>query len=302
MKVAFLILAHKNPSQLDQLIDRLDSSDSIFFIHIDNKVDIAPFKSGKEKNNNIVWVKREDGRWGDVGIVKATINCLLEAVNCPHEISHYVLLSGQDYPLKSITSIVNFLRENKNTSFIEHKPFPVTELNYAGYDRINAYSIHLFGQRRTAIPLSWKPMFNFKGQILNVLLLFLFFLKGKRQHPKDINPFFGSQWWILSHEAAKKTADVINKSPYFLKYHKDSLLPDELFFQSIIGSLKIGLPTNQIIENKSLHFIDWSQCSSHPKVLDLQDYEKLISSGNLFARKMEFPQSDKLIDKLNEEA
>lgn len=301
MKIAFLILAHKNPKQLGDLVRRLDSSSSLFFIHIDVKVDITPFEKEIEKLQNVFWVKREDGRWGEFGIVKATINALIKAQDFSNDISHYILLSGQDYPLKNINEIVQFFKKNEKTSFIEHTPLPIQRLNYSGYDRIKAYSISFYNKRHTAIPLSWKPKFNLKGRLLNYFLLLFFLPKGKRKHPKGIKPFYGSQWWILSNEAARCTIDVINNRPDLLAFHKFTLIPDEIFFQSIIGSIQDDLSGDQTVLNKNLHYIDWQLNESHPKTLNKQDFKKVTSSGKFFARKLETPESDTLIQKLNEE-
>lgn len=301
MKVAFLILAHKNPDQLNGVIQCLDSPSSIFFIHIDKKVDISPFKLATQKFKNIIWVDREDGRWGDIGIVKASINCLSTAVESAYEFSHYVLLSGQDYSLKNTSEIITFFNKNQNSSFIEYSPLPIKELNYSGYDRVNAYSMNFNGKRHTAIPLSWKPKFNLKGQIFNSMLLLKNVLKGKRKHPEGISPFYGSQWWGLNQYVAEEVLNFFNQRPDFLEYHKSSLLPDELVFQSIVGSIQSNFPSHQVIVNENLHFIDWQQKGNHPKTLTVHDYEKLISSGKLFARKFETPESDELIQKLDDE-
>lgn len=43
MKFAYLILCHKNPSQLADLINTLQDGSNYFFVHVDNKVDIVPF-------------------------------------------------------------------------------------------------------------------------------------------------------------------------------------------------------------------------------------------------------------------
>lgn len=300
MKLAFLILAHKNPNQLIELLQRLDSSSSLFFIHIDSKVDISPFKKLTEDFNNVFWTKRENGRWGDIGIVKASLNCLISATEHSSDISHYILLSGQDYPLKNINKIIAFFKENKNTSFIEHNPFPIQKLNYSGYDRIRAYSLNFYGKRQTAVPLSWNPKFNLKGRILNYFLLLLHLPKGKRKHPKGIRPFYGSQWWVLSNETARSVIEFINTRPDMLAFYKHSLLPDEIFFQSILGSIQNQLPANQKVLNENLHYIDWELEESHPKILKPDDFKKLISSDKFFARKFELPESNELIQKLNE--
>ncbi|WP_279155155.1 hypothetical protein [Thomasclavelia cocleata] len=40
MKIAFLILCHKNPMQINYLIDMLDDKDVDFYLHVDKKSNI----------------------------------------------------------------------------------------------------------------------------------------------------------------------------------------------------------------------------------------------------------------------
>jgi hypothetical protein len=51
MKIAHLVLAHKNPQQLERMLEALDHPQCDFFIHLDKKADISQFiylgKKGK---------------------------------------------------------------------------------------------------------------------------------------------------------------------------------------------------------------------------------------------------------------
>ncbi|WP_285814982.1 hypothetical protein [Thomasclavelia cocleata] len=49
MKIAFLILCHKNPMQINYLIDMLDDKDVDFYLHVDKKSNII--NEIKKKNN-----------------------------------------------------------------------------------------------------------------------------------------------------------------------------------------------------------------------------------------------------------
>ena len=44
MKIAHLILAHKNPAQLERLIRAMKHPAFHFYIHVDKKSDIGPFE------------------------------------------------------------------------------------------------------------------------------------------------------------------------------------------------------------------------------------------------------------------
>ena len=52
MQINYIILTHKSPIQLERLISKLDDEDINFFIHIDAKTNIEPFKY-LEKDNVI---------------------------------------------------------------------------------------------------------------------------------------------------------------------------------------------------------------------------------------------------------
>ena len=56
-------------------------------------------------------------------------------------------------------------------------------------------------------------------------------------------------------------------------------------------------------ENGSLRFIEWTTVSKHdssPRILTDRDYEEITSPDILFARKINFPQSLKLVEHLDE--
>ena len=298
MKIAFLILAHKNPKQLRWLINSLKGSHAVFFIHIDKKVDVRDFKNGIEGigDVDIYFVKREKTQWGDFSLVQATLNCL-KLASTKGDFDFFVLLSGQDFPIKSNLEIMNFFSNHKGNSFIEGKPFPVESLKYNGLERINSYSFNIFGKRHTYIPWDWNPPFNWKGKLINLALGGYRKLLPKRRFPKALRAFYGSQWWALNHETVSLVLSFLKSNPDYIKYHKKSLIPDEMFFQSIIFSKKENLKRTKI-ENKNLHYIEWKNGESHPKVLGMADQEKLEASEKLFARKFDLFMDSKIFEKL----
>ena len=40
--VAYLIMCHKNPNQVNRLISKLESDNGVCFIHVDSQADFAP--------------------------------------------------------------------------------------------------------------------------------------------------------------------------------------------------------------------------------------------------------------------
>lgn len=100
MRIAYLILAHHQPQHLGALIEQLDDGNAHFFVHIDRKSDIEPFRNAVKSERAVFLDKRLPITWGKWNLVQATLDLLQRAY---HESpsAHYQLLSGDSYPIKS---------------------------------------------------------------------------------------------------------------------------------------------------------------------------------------------------------
>ena len=102
IKIAYIILCHKNANQINKLIKKLNLENCDFFLHIDKKSSI---EEDIIKNNHIFVLpndKRVDVKWGDISMIEATVN-LMESVFASKTKYDYIwLISGQDFPLKKI--------------------------------------------------------------------------------------------------------------------------------------------------------------------------------------------------------
>jgi len=65
MKIAYLISAYTDAPHLGKLVDALYTDDSYFFIHVDKKVDISPFKESTAGKRHVSFLKdRHKVAWG----------------------------------------------------------------------------------------------------------------------------------------------------------------------------------------------------------------------------------------------
>ena len=145
MKLALLILAHKSPEQLSRLLCRMDDKRFDFFIHIDAKSVINKFKGSDNriKYSNIIWVKnRIKTYFNDFSLVQATVNTIKEAVK--NDYQYYILLTGQDYPIKSNDYIYNKLLANYPISYIDM--YGVEEAFSKGVCWVEDIGYHYFSQ------------------------------------------------------------------------------------------------------------------------------------------------------------
>ena len=122
MKIAILILCHKNPKQINLLLDKLNHQDIDCYIHIDKKADFA---NKITKRSNIVLLpdeQRVSVEWAQISQVTATLNLLNTAVAGIRGggYDYYWLISGQDWPLRSADKIVKFFEEHNGTNFVQY--------------------------------------------------------------------------------------------------------------------------------------------------------------------------------------
>ncbi|MGD9991910.1 MAG: beta-1,6-N-acetylglucosaminyltransferase [Salinivirgaceae bacterium] len=283
MKTAFIILAHKEPRQLGKLIRLIKTEKSGVFVHIDKKSNLASFKKAflKEGVNPDFLIQKINIVYSSYRYIDATLLLLQEAFQ--REYNYFVLLGGQDYPLKPIGEILYFFEQNSNTNFIEYEAIPTDRLGLKGLNRTNNYSFIVNGKNETLFP--WKGHardLSVKGKILNFGLWVWNFGKTTRTFPYNLQPYYSSQWWNISREAVEHIFRFLVKHPKYIKYHKRALHPEEMFFQSIVLNNSI---LKQKTTNNNLRYIKWIDGKKHPEYIDVKDI-KIIEQDFLFARKV----------------
>jgi hypothetical protein len=284
--LACIVLAHRAPEQLALLMSALHHRHVRVYVHLDRRIPSDPFSEALEAagSRGVVLLPRYDGRWGGVGIVDAALSGLTQGVadGC----DYFILLSGQDFPLRPMGEIVAFVREAGSRSYVDHFALPAPHWRFGGRDRTDFYTYDLLGRRETCIPRGEDLSFlNRKGLILNELLRMRTALKPPRRFPAYVRPFGGSQWWNLSRTAADYILRFIDEHPDYRRYHAHTILPDEMFFQSILMGTEF--PCRQEVVNDAHRFAIWPDGASHPRTLTTNDLPAILKSEKLFARKFD---------------
>lgn len=313
MDINYIILAHKNPEQIKRLVRRLSDFNVFFYIHIDKSVDIIPFINQFENFENVFFIenhKRQNGTWGDIGIVKATINAIKKIILDSRK-GYIVLLSGQDYPIQSNDNIFTFLNKSYGLNYIDFFPIPFQYWHNQGIDRLNSYKINLSNRREHFIQIysvfdkefyTRSHVKKIYALILNNKFLELVNAFKKRKFPKTLIPYGGSQWWTITTDVAEKIFIFLQENPNYLKYHKYSLLPDEMFFQSILLNLARKDDTIKI-KNNSLTYTNWTRkgCTL-PVTFQTNDLTELLECTNndkFFARKFDVDLDEEIMNLLD---
>jgi hypothetical protein len=283
MKIAYLILAHRNPKLLKRAIGALSSEHCAFFIHIDLKADINEF-SDIRGENIFFSEQRMPVYWGEFSQVEATIRLMRQALGCSAGYDYFVLLQGSDYPLACSQYIEEFLERNRDSEFIS-----VVKMPAPGYplSKIN----------KLRYP-SDRPVRRFASRALAKLGLAR---RDYRKYLESLEAYSGDACWALSRDACTYTLEFAACNPHVEEYFRNTFSPDEMFFHTILGN-----SPHRARVRRSLLYRDWPIPGAHPAMLDdahvtfFEQQDKVcvddqFGSGEvLFARKFSDDRPDLL--------
>jgi hypothetical protein len=290
MKVAYLILAHHQPVHLARLVERINAHWADIFIHIDRKVVLDDFRRAVNCANSRVTflegAQRVKVSWGGFSMVRATLNLLEAALRCSEPYDRFCLLSGADFPIKNNAAIYEQFCSNTEFMRIDRK---------VGYGETTSHSGN--------ISRLW--FFDEPYPIRKLL-------SGRfhRRPYQKLTFYHGSSWWCLTRACVEQIMHYLEENPDFALFHSRVLSPDEIFFHTLVKNLPFADRINhdfarsagnapQMPNEHGCHYIDWGdKPAASPKILDLDDYDRLVNSPALFARKFDEKFSRSLLEKL----
>ena len=284
VKIAFLLMCHKNAEQVNHLIDKLSTENRDFYVHVDAKSQI--YDEIKWSEHVIPAKRRIDVKWGTISQCDTEISLIETALESGKQYDYYWLISGQDFPIKSNEYIDAFLEENKGTNFID-----IIDTSLPA---------HLNKVKRNEL---YYPNWMFKRNLFSkVMRRACVMLTGgenktfscfKRKNITGLDFRFGANWFCLSHECIEYAFGELKSKPEILKFYKNALNSDESFMQTIIANS----PFAKSVKDRTV-YVDWSEMKPNPKILGNDDIESLKASKMLLARKFDIvtPEIEALSD------
>jgi hypothetical protein len=279
LRVAYIISAYRYPEQLVRLVDRLDAGNASFFVHVDRKSPDAVFQAmlgGLANRPNVVFLPRHRADWGGFGHVEATLKGIRAAFRSGEHFDRAVLLTGQDYPIKSNRHIAEFFAATGDREFMEFFPLPHAEWQNQGMDRIENWHWHVSGRHVVIQPSRLAPI--------------------RRRLPDGLRPFGGSSYWCLTRDCLGYIHEYVMANPSVVRFFRHTDVPDELFFQTIVMNSAFAERT----VNDNLRFILWDDPDpGSPKVLGMEHLAQLSTSPALFARKFDATVEPAILDAID---
>ena len=278
MRVVYIILAHKLPEQLVRLVQRLNTDETHFLVHVEKTASNGTYQGiarALSTYSNVIFLKRYVIRRAQIGHVRAPLEGIRELVARRLQYDYLILLSGQDYPLKSNREIQTFLSENRGRSFIEYfsSGDPEWEMRVAYW--------HLF---LGGLHLAFPKVDMFPRRILNrPWNVIAKRVPLRRKFPRGLVPYYGSAYWCLERECVEYIHEFAMDHKDVLDFFRHAEYPSEAFFQTVL----LNSPLRDRLVNDHLRYIDWSQPLLGPRILGMHDVKRLVSSDKMFARKFD---------------
>lgn len=311
MKHAILILAHKNIDQLCRLVSVLNDDDFDIFIHFDKKFNVSQddIKKLESKNKNINICKERISCMLDTwSLVEATYCLIKLALSKEEKYSYFLLLSGQDYPIKPLSVIKERLNGAYPIPLIDCTPYDKDNWIASGFSRIRNVPLHYKIDSLTENKILRKilKLPIYAGEVIHTTIVGSPISKLEKC---NCDLYGGSAWWILPYECMTDICKEIENNSEIVKAFKLKTTPEETFFQTMVmrSKYKDMVVLNDIYETKQncetfAYFEDTDKpATGHPYVLTLDEFEKLKNRKELFARKFDLNFDEKIFDRIDTE-
>ena len=146
MKMAFVVVAYKDPSQIERLIKKFSYDESDFYIHLDKKINISDFAYLGHLERVYFIKTRVKVNWGGFGVTAGILNSIEEILSSGRKYDFISIVSGQDYLIKPVASFYLHLQNNLGKNFIFFED-PGDQWWSHAITRINRYHMTNYGFR-----------------------------------------------------------------------------------------------------------------------------------------------------------
>lgn len=282
-KQAILIMCHNDFYILEKSLELLDNENFDFYIHVDSKANTFDFSKISKiiKKGKIIFTKRINVTWGTYSQIETELLLIKEALK--HEDYLYLhLISGSDLPIKKSNDILEYFETNYPLEFI-------------GYNDFNGINEHMANRIRYFHFIQENFKYDSEAKDNYIKNINLQKKVGvNRIENENFQLRVGANWFSITSELAKF---VISQEPLIKSMFSYGYCADELFLQSIVYNSPFFKNVCKQYENDNENckrLIDWKR--GNPYIFKKNDYEEIMNSTAMFARKFSTSEDVEIID------
>lgn len=281
MNFVYYILAHHKPQQFQKLVAALLTDHVHILIHVDQKSDIREFMDVVSPTDRVIYCNhRNVVTWGGYGQIEAILRLMHLMYECHIPADYVHIMSGQDYVLRPNPEIFDFFERNRGKNFLDAFPLPSPRWSHQGMDRINYFwYIEDMGFEKAAQYVHTQEI-----------------MKIKRPYLPNTRPYGGSAFWSLTGDCIQWLYQTCKEGDPWLDYYKYTLFPEEMLFQTMLMNSENW--KESVVLDNDLRAINWDDGPEYPRIWRNEDFDRLIGSGKLFARKFDEQVDHVIIERL----
>ena len=278
--MAHIIMAYKDPAQIERLVKKMSHPDFDFYVHVDSKFDQSPFEYLQEIPRVYMIKTRGKVRWAGFSFTQSLIGAVEEVLGTGRNYNFISSMSGQDYPVKSIDYFYKFFESRIQNNFLA----------------IEKFGSDWWAEAEQRIVEYHMTDFDFRGRYRIQFLINRILPKRKFPYGYTLYGSNRATWWTINSDCATYVVNFIKEHPKVKKFARYTWAPDEYLIPTII--MNSSFKDTVIPEN--YRYLDWSKGGANPKILTVEDFEALKKTDKLLARKFDIKIDTSILDMLDE--
>lgn len=290
-KIAFLIMAHNNVTQLNLFLNQiLEYEYAEVFIHVDAKgTSIIPHIL---KNSRIhILTEHINGSWGDYSLIDMTKKLLCTSKSYA-EFDYYTLHSGADLAIKPVKDFALYLNQTHKYFYCFFNRLPAKNWGHGGgIERLVLRYPNWLRKR-------YQPYHP--ARYIRSMYQRLYehgIIKGKKL-PSAYSFYGGAQWFTISRQCLEDYESFMEQHLDYDAIFRTALIPDEIYFNSVFEMTRDGRDAET---HNILMYIDWGRRAQKnhaggPNICTMDYVEEIEKSGAFFARKFDKEIDSSIVD------
>ena len=305
MTTCYHIQTHDRPQQVFRLVSMIKEQTPQSYVLVSHKTSGPPLDVRGLESMPDVHVLPATGGLGDFSHVDRYLESVEWLLDHDVDFRWLTNLTGQDYPIRPLPEIEQELATSVVDGFLQHARLLEHGGNTEGIctPRI-ARDRYLYRHWRFGLPSERKQRLLRPAMIVNHLQPWLRVSTtaasvGLRRRTTPFTEGFelfgGAFYCTLSRDCLVYLRDFARENPDVVRFMRATLNPEEIFFHTVL----VNSGRFQF-HNGSKRYQDYSGGRhGHSQIFGLDDFDRIVASGDHFARKFDLDAAPEVLDRLD---
>lgn len=294
MALAFHILAHKDPTQVERLVRAILRPENTLILHIDRRAPRSLHTLGQRlasTHPNVLLQRPRVVLWGGSEVARLPVEAISLALRSKQAWTHFINLSGQCFPLKPIEEIASVLATR-------------ADISYLTWFDPRASRLWRNAEERVACTYYWWTWVHWimtrpgLGRQMRRRLKWGERTIPMRRHPPrnfadGFRYYGGSNWAMLARPAGEHLVSD-PACQRLLLWCRHACNSDEIFLATALR----GGTWDGACQNENFREMDFPKGAINPRVFTMADLPRLLASPAFFARKFDIAADAAILDAL----